>query len=188
MPVPVPEGDWLRTVRKVMWPNLSRDYRRMYAQSTYRGAWRKTLHTLTAPGFQAVWSYRVSRWLMRAHIPFLGAVIQRLAEVWTGVSIPPEAAIGPGLLILHFGGIVINNNVVIGEECTLHHGVTIGNKVPGGRSPRLGNRVMVGVGAVILGDITVGDGAQIGANAVVVQPVPPGGVAVGIPAKTVRVI
>ena len=171
-----------------MWPNLSRDYQRMYAQSTYRGHWRKVLHTVTAPGFQAVCSYRLTRWLMRAHIPFLGVMIQRLTEVWTGVSIPPEAVIGPGLLILHFGGIVINNNVEIGGDCTLHHGVTIGNKVPGGRSPRLGHRVMAGVGAAILGDITVGDGAQIGANAVVVQSVPPGGVAVGIPAKTVRII
>lgn len=171
-----------------MWPNLSRDYARMYGQSTYRGHVRKALHTITAPGFQAVCSYRMTRWLMRARIPFLGVMIQRLTEVWTGVSIPPEASIGPGLLILHFGGIVINNNVIIGDDCTLHHGVTIGNRIPGGGSPKLGNQVMVGVGACVLGDITVGDRAQIGANAVVVSPVPAGGVAVGIPAKVVRIV
>jgi serine O-acetyltransferase len=112
-------------------------------------------------------------------------VLQRLTEVWTGVSIPPAASIGPGLLILHFGGIVINGEAVIGSDCTLHHGVTIGNRTPGGRSPRLGDRVLVGAGAKLLGDIGVGDGAAIGANAVVLQDVPAGATAVGIPARVV---
>jgi serine O-acetyltransferase len=170
----------------MMWPNVTRDYQRAVRQSTYRGAWRGAFHTLTSPGFQAVWSYRMTRWLWRRRIPILGALLQRFTEVWTGVSIPPEASIGPGLLILHFGGIVINNAAVIGEDCTLHHGVTIGNRVSGGPSPRLGDRVMVGAGAKILGGITIGDGAKIGANAVVLDDVPAGATAVGIPAHILQ--
>ncbi len=170
-----------------MWANLQADYCRAYAQTSYRGALRKTFFTLTSPGFQAVWGYRLARWLMRAHIPLVGVVLQRFSEVWTGISIPPEAIIGPGLLIQHFGGIVINGNAVIGSDCTFHHGVTIGNRVPGGPSPRVGHRVMMGVGAVVLGGITVGDDVEIGANAVVVTSIPDGAVAVGIPARVVRI-
>ncbi len=170
-----------------MWANLRADYRRAYAQTSYQGALRKTLFTFTSPGFQAVWGYRLARWFMHRHIPFVGAVIQRFVEVWTGISLPPEATIGPGLLIQHFGGIVINGSAVIGSDCTFHHGVTIGNRVPGGPSPRVGNRVMVGVGAVVLGGITIGDDVEIGANAVVVASIPNDAVAVGIPARVVRV-
>ena len=170
-----------------MWPNLRRDFARVYQRVGYRGGARKTLHTLTSPGFQAVWSYRVTRWLMHRRIPVIGAILERLTEVWTGVSLPPETTVGPGLMILHFGGIVINGSAVLGADCTLHHGVTIGNRVSGGRSPQLGDRVMVGAGAKVLGDITVGHDAEIGANAVVVTALPDGAVAVGIPARVVRV-
>jgi len=170
-----------------MWANLRADYRRAYAQTSYRGALRKAFFTLTSPGFQAVWGYRLARWLMRAHIPLVGAVLQRFIEVWTGISLPPEATVGPGFLIQHFGGIVVNGNAVIGSDCTVHHGVTIGNRVSGGPSPRIGHRVMVGVGAVLLGGITIGDDAEIGANAVVVTSIPDGAVAVGIPARVVRI-
>ncbi len=170
-----------------MWPNLREDYRRALAQTSYQRAIRKALHVLTSPGFQAVWSYRFTRWLLHRRVPILGAILQRVTEVWTGISIAPETAIGPGLLILHFGGIVINGQAVIGAQCTLHHGVTIGNRRSGGGSPRIGNRVMIGVGACVLGEFSVGDDAEIGANAVVVDAVPERGVAVGIPAKVIRV-
>ena len=171
----------------MIWPNLRRDFQRAYEQASYRGALRKSLFTLAAPGFQAVCAYRVARWLWRGHVPLVGAILQRLAEVWTGISIPPETVIGPGLLIHHFGGIVINGRAILGLDCTLHHGVTIGNRTPGGASPTLGDRVMVGVGAVVLGPITVGDEAEIGANAVVLDALPAGAVAVGMPARVVRI-
>ena len=170
-----------------MWHDLRADFRRTYRQSSYEGTLRKMLFTVTAPGFQAVWGYRFTRWLMHRHIPLIGAVIQRLIEVWTGISIPPEARIGPGLLIQHFGGIVINGNAVIGKECVLHHGVTIGNRVSGGPSPVIGDGVMIGAGAAVLGGITVGHDAEIGANAVVTKSLPDGAVAVGIPAQVVRI-
>ncbi len=170
-----------------MWANLRADFRRAYAHTAYQGALRKTLFTLTSPGFQAVWGYRFTRWLMQCHIPLFGAIIQRLVEVWTGISIPPEARIGPGLLIHHFGGIVINGNTVIGSDSTLHHGVTLGNRVSGGPSPTIGDRVMIGTGAVVVGGIAIGHDVEIGANAVVTKSLPDGAVAVGIPAQIVRV-
>ena len=166
---------------------LQRDFERLYQHTGYDGRIRKALAVLTAPGFQAVWSYRVTRWLWDRHIPVLGAIIQRLTEVWAGISIPPEVTIGPGLLIHHSGGIVLNGRAVLGRDCTLHHGVTIGNRISGGPSPTLGDRVMVGVGAAILGNILIGDDAEIGANAVVLDHVPAGGVAVGVPARVARI-
>lgn len=166
---------------------LREDWRRAYGQSSYAGRLRKILHTLTSPGFQAVLGYRVSRWCLKQPIPFVGAILQRWVEIWTGVSIPAETEIGPGLLILHFGGIVINSRVAMGRECTLHHGVTIGNRHPGGPSPQLGDRVLIGAGAKILGGVRVGDDVEIGANAVVLTDLPDGAVAVGVPARIVRI-
>lgn len=169
-----------------MWPNVRADFRRVYTHSSYRGGARKTLHALISPGFQAAAAYRLTRWLMRAHVPLLGAVLQRFIEVWAGISIPPEATIGPGLLIHHSGGIVIHGKAVMGSEATLHHGVTIGNRVSGGAAPRIGDRVMLGVGCVVIGDITLGHDVEVGANAVVLESLPDGAVAVGIPARIVR--
>ena len=170
-----------------MWPNLRHDFDRVYTHIGYRGGLRKTLHALTNPGFQAVWSYRFRRWLMRCHVPLIGEILERFTEVWTGISIPAETQIGPGLMILHSGGVVINGRVVLGSGCTLHHNVTIGNRVSGGPSPHIGDRVMIGVGACVLGGIELGDDVEIGANAVVIDSVPHGGIAVGVPAKIVRV-
>jgi len=169
-----------------VWCNLREDFQRTYAHTSYRGALRKTLHVLTSPGFQAVWTYRMTRWLMLRHVPFVGALLQRFAEVWTGISLPPDAKIGPGLLIYHYGGVVVNGQSVIGAHCTMHHGATIGNRRTGGASPVLGDHVTIGAGARILGEITIGHHVEIGANAVVLHSVPDGGVAVGIPARVVK--
>ena len=170
-----------------MWPNLRQDFAHVYRHIGYRGRLRKTLHALTNPGFQAVWSYRFRRWLMRCRVPLVGEVLERFTEVWTGISIPAETQIGPGLMILHSGGVVINGRAVLGRGCTLHHHVTIGNRVSGGPSPSIGDRAMIGVGACVLGGIVVGDDVEIGANAVVLDSVPDGGIAVGVPAKIVRI-
>lgn len=165
---------------------IQEDFKRELELSTYPGKFQRVAHALTAPGFQAVLGYRISRWFKRYRIPLLPVVIQRFMEIWAGVSISPRAEIGSGLVVYHFGGIVINAQTVMGKDCTLHHGVTIGNRLPGGLSPRLGNRVVIGTGAVLIGDITIGNEVEIGANAVVLESVPDGGIAVGIPAKVVR--
>jgi serine O-acetyltransferase len=94
--------------------------------------------------------------------------------------------IGKGLLIEHFGGIVINSKTKIGDFCTISHCVTIGNKKPGGLSPRIGNNVYICSGAKILGDISIGDNCIIGANAVVIESLPANSVAAGIPAKVIK--
>jgi serine O-acetyltransferase len=109
----------------------------------------------------------------------------RLVETLTGVSLPKEAEIGPGLRIWHFGGIFVHLAAVIGSHCTLRQGVTIGNRVNGGPVPVLEDNVELGAYAQILGGVRVGRGAKVGAMSVVLQDVPPGTTAVGVPARVV---
>lgn len=109
----------------------------------------------------------------------------KFSEIFFGIYIGPNAAIGRGFVIEHFGCIIIHSETRIGDDCRIRQGVTIGNKsaeLPNA-VPQLGNRVDVGAGAKILGPITIGDDAVIGANAVVVKDVPAGATAVGIPAR-----
>jgi serine O-acetyltransferase len=109
----------------------------------------------------------------------------RFVETLLGISLPRTARIGAGLRIWHFGGIFLHGDVVIGENCTLRQGVTIGNRTEGGPVPVLGNEVDVGAYAQILGGVRIGDGARIGALSVVLEDVPAGCTAVGIPARIV---
>lgn len=168
--------------------NLRQDFRRVYNKTSYRGKLRKVFACLGAQGFQAVMGYRICRWLVSRHIPVIHLFIQRFIEITTGISIPPEAEIGKGLLINHFGGIIINDGTRIGEFCTISHGVTLGNKRPGGKSPAIGNKVYIAVGAKVLGDITIGDNCIIGANAVVMESIPENSIVAGMPAKVIKKI
>jgi serine O-acetyltransferase len=112
------------------------------------------------------------------------AILRKLVEILTGILIPHEVRIGPGLYIAHFGGVVFARGVRIGANCNIHHQVTLGEK--DGLVPTLGDRVYVAPGVVIMGAVTVGDDAEIGANAVVTRDVPARGVAVGVPARVVK--
>ena len=170
----------------MIWQEIKEDFKRECGLSTYNGEFRKVFHAITSVGFQAVLGYRLSHGFYQWRIPFIPVLIQRMIELWAGVSISPQTKIGPGLVIYHYGGIVINSHAVLGSHCTLHHGVTIGNRVPGGPSPALGDRVSIGTGAVLLGGIAIGHDVEIGANAVVLDSIPEGAIAVGIPAKVVR--
>ena len=144
---------------------------------------------------QSLWAvawYRFGRWLAQVPQPALRRVVLmpwwflfRFFEMFTGVSLPLGAQIGPGLRIWHFGGIFINEGSVIGANCTLRQGVTIGNRRADGGAPRIGDDVDVGAYAQILGDVEIGSGAKIGAMALVLKDVPSGCVAVGVPAKVV---
>jgi serine O-acetyltransferase len=109
----------------------------------------------------------------------------RLLELLTGISIPKGVTIGPGLRIHHFGNIFVHSDVRMGAGCTLRQGVTIGNRVEGGPVPVIGDRVEFGAYAQVLGGVRIGDGARIGAMSVVLCDVPPGGTAVGIPARVI---
>lgn len=137
------------------------------------------------PGLHAIWGHRIAHWLWLHGLKFFARWISQLIRGFTGIEIHPGATIGRRLFIDHGMGVVIGETTEIGDNVTLYHGVTLGgtslNK--GKRHPTLGNNVVVGAGAKILGAITVGDNSRIGANAVVVKDVPPNSVVVGVPGQ-----
>jgi len=135
-------------------------------------------------GFQAVALHRMAHAFLRWRIPVLPALCRRLSVAFCGVDILPHARIGGGLFLPHSLGIVIGGRTVIGEDCTLLHGVTLGEaRFDEIACPHLGDRVTVGAGAQVLGGVAIGDGALIGAGSVVLADVPAGAVAAGAPAR-----
>lgn len=128
--------------------------------------------------------YRIAHGLYKIKLFFLARLISQLGRFFTGIEIHPGAKIGKGLFIDHGMGIVIGETAEIGDNVTIYHGVTLGGtgKDKGKRHPTIGNNVIIGCGAKILGPISIGDGAKIGANSVVLKNVPKGKTAVGIPA------
>lgn len=150
---------------------------------------RNTWEVLTCyPGLQAVWAHQISHWLWTHGLKWLARINSNIARLFTGIEIHPGARIGKRLLIDHGMGVVIGETAEIGDDCTLYQGVTLGgvswNK--GKRHPTLGNNVVVGAGAKVLGPFAVGDGARIGSNSVVIKEVPPGATVVGIPGRIVQ--
>ncbi|WP_344248769.1 serine O-acetyltransferase EpsC [Isoptericola hypogeus] len=138
------------------------------------------------PGVHAVWVHRIShRMWHRPALRLPARLVSQLARWLTGIEIHPGARIGRRLFIDHGMGVVIGQTTVVGDDCVLFHGSTLGGRsmTRGKRHPTLGDRVMVGAGAKVLGPLWIGDDAQIGANAVVVRDVPAGMVAVGVPAQ-----
>jgi serine O-acetyltransferase len=143
----------------------------------------------TYPGLHAVFMHRLSHRLWRANWRWLARTLSHFMRWLTGVEIHPAATIGRRFFIDHGMGVVIGETAQIGNDCTLYHGVTLGGTTwqKGKRHPTLGNDVVVGAGAKVLGPITIGNGARIGSNAVVVKPVPDGATVVGVPAHIVKV-
>lgn len=149
-----------------------------------------TLEILTSwAGVQALLAHRVAHVLHGAGVPLLPGAIAYLTRSVTGVEIHPAAKIGPELFIDHGSGVVIGETAEIGKSVTLYQGVTLGGTgfQRGKRHPTLGDNVTVGSGAKLLGPISVGDGAKIGANTVVVEDVPPSSTVVGNPGHPVKV-
>ena len=140
-------------------------------------------------GFHARVAHRVAHGLYKKGHSFSARAVSQVAKALTGIEIHPGATIGRGLVIDHGMGVVIGETAEIGNDCTIYQGVTLGGtgKDLGKRHPTLGNNVMVGAGAKVLGPMTIGDNAKIAAGAVVLAEVPPNSTAVGIPAKVVRV-
>lgn len=140
---------------------------------------------LCYPGLHAIWMYRIAHWFWTRQFYLIGRWVSHLARWLTGIEIHPGAQIGPGFFIDHGMGVVIGETAEIGEFVTLYHGVTLGGVSwrKEKRHPTIGNHVVVGVGAKILGPITVGDHSRIGANSVVVKDVPPNSVVVGVPGR-----
>ncbi|MDA3903226.1 MAG: serine O-acetyltransferase [Desulfuromusa sp.] len=139
------------------------------------------------PGFHAMIFYRLSHWLWNSKMKFLGRFVSHLGRFMTGIEIHPGATIGRGFFIDHGMGVVIGETAEIGENCTLYHGVTLGGTswAKEKRHPTLGNNVVVGSGAKILGPFKVGDDSKIGSNSVVVKEVPAMATVVGIPGRVV---
>jgi serine O-acetyltransferase len=150
---------------------------------------RNTFEVLTTyPGVHAVIAHRISHWLWSMGVKWLARFLSTVARWFTGIEIHPGAKIGRRFFIDHGMGVVIGETSQIGDDCTIYHGVTLGgtswNK--GKRHPTLANNVIVGAGAKVLGPITLGEGARVGSNAVVVRDVEPGATVIGIPGRVVR--
>ena len=143
---------------------------------------------LLYPGVHAVLYHRLAHWLYRHHRFFLARTVSQWSRFWTGIEIHPGAAIGRRLVIDHGMGIVIGETAEVGDDCILYQGVTLGGtgKDQGKRHPTLGNHVLVGSGAKVLGPMTIGDNVRIAAGAVVLKEIPSGATAVGVPARVVR--
>lgn len=142
---------------------------------------------LSYPGFHAVTAHRLIHALHRTGLPLLPRFLSHLSRFATGVEIHPAAKIGKGLFIDHGMGVVIGETAVVGEDCTLYQGVTLGGTSlsHGKRHPTLGDNVVIGVNAAVLGAITVGDNSRIGGGSVVVKDVPANVTVVGVPGRIV---
>lgn len=141
----------------------------------------------TYPGFHAVLIHRASHLCWRADFKWLARFISHVSRWLTGIEIHPGAQIGRRFFIDHGMGVVIGETAIIGDDCTLYHGVTLGGTTwnKGKRHPTLQNGVVVGAGAKILGPIEIGAGARVGSNSVILKPVPPGATVVGIPGHVI---
>ncbi|APZ43056.1 serine O-acetyltransferase [Acidihalobacter ferrooxydans] len=169
-----------------MFDRLREDIRSVFDRDP---AARNTLEVLTTyPGLHAVILHRWAHALWRNRLLWLARALSVFARWWTGIEIHPGARIGRRFFIDHGMGVVIGETAEIGDDCTLYHGVTLGGTSwqKGKRHPTLANNVVIGAGAKVLGPITLGDGARIGSNAVVLKDIPAGATAVGIPAHVVR--
>ena len=144
---------------------------------------------LAYPGFHAVMIHRLSHWCWTQDWKTVARVVSHAGRFLTGIEIHPGAQIGRGLFIDHGMGVVIGETTQIGDNCTLYQGVTLGGtgKDTGKRHPTLGDNVLIGAGAKVLGPFTVGDNARVAAGAVVLDAVPEGATAVGVPARVVRI-
>ncbi len=143
---------------------------------------------LTYSGLHALIFHRISSLLLKMRIPFLPRLISQIGRFFTGIEIHPGAVIGNSLFIDHGMGVVIGETAIIGDNVTFYQGVTLGGtgREKGKRHPTIGNNVVIGAGAKILGNITIGDNSYIGANAVVIKDVPHNSTVVGVPGRITK--
>ena len=165
---------------------LADDFRIIFERDPAARNWLEVLFCY--PGLQAIILYRFAHWLYCLGLPFLPRLISQIARLLTGIEIHPGAKIGRGAFIDHGMGVVIGETAIIGEYVLLYQGVTLGGtgKETGKRHPTLGDNVVVGAGAKILGNIEIGSNVRIGAGSVVLKPVPPDCTVVGVPGRIVH--
>ncbi len=171
-----------------MFDNLAADTRRLRDIKPRSAPWYVIESLLFETGYQAVVLHRLAHWFKARRIPVLGPLVARWNQFLTGVDIAPAARIGPGLRIAHGTGLVIGNGVVIGRDCLLMQNVTLGAPTTAkiDQMPVLGDNVTVGAGAAIIGRVTIGDGAFIGAHVLVTIDVPAGSRVLARPALDIR--
>jgi serine O-acetyltransferase len=166
-----------------MFDTLRRDIRAVFERDPAARSLPEVLFCY--PGLHAIWMYRLSHWSWTHSLKFLGRFLSHLGRFLTGIEIHPGARLGPGLFIDHGMGVVIGETAEIGENVTIYQGVTLGGtsleKVK--RHPTIGNNVVIGSGAKVLGPFTVGDNSRIGSGSVVVKEVPANSVVVGVPGR-----
>ncbi len=169
-----------------MFSRLKEDIRCVKDRDPAARSWLEVL--LLYPGLKAVRLHRKANWCYRHKLFFTARWISQHAVRRTGIEIHPAATIGRRFFIDHGTGVVIGETTIIGDDVTLYQGVTLGGtgKDTGKRHPTIGNRVMIGSGAKVLGPFSVGDDCRIAAGAVVLNEIPPNSTAVGVPAKVVR--
>ena len=170
-----------------MFNNLKETIAAYQARDPAARSWLEIL--LLYPGIKAVHSHRLAHWCYQHNLKFLARAISQRSRRRTGIEIHPGATIGRRLVIDHGMGIVIGETAEIGDDCLIYHGVTLGGtgKDVGKRHPTIGNNVLIGTGAKVLGPIKVGDNSRIAANSVVLREIPENSTAVGIPARVVRI-
>lgn len=168
-----------------MFKSLNYDLQRVLEQDP--AAKSKIEVLLLYPCIHALIAYRISHFFYIHKRFFIARLISQISRFFTGIEIHPGATIGKGLFIDHGMGVVIGETAEVGDNVTLYHGVTLGGtgKDKGKRHPTVGNNVLIGTGAKVLGPINIGDDAKIGANAVVLHDVPNGATAVGLRAKNI---
>jgi len=166
-----------------MFGTLRRDIRAVFERDPAARSLPEVLFCY--PGLHAIWMYRLSHWSWTHSLKFLGRFLSHLGRFLTGIEIHPGARLGPGLFIDHGMGVVIGETAEIGENVTIYQGVTLGGtsleKVK--RHPTIGNNVVIGSGAKVLGPFTVGENSRIGSGSVVVKEVPANSVVVGVPGR-----
>ncbi len=168
------------------WRAIRSDYKAVFERDP---AARNGLEVVLAyPGFHAIFIHRINHLLWNRHIPALPRLISHIGRFFTGIEIHPAAKIGAGFFIDHGMGVVIGETSEVGENCLLYQGVTLGGtgKEKGKRHPTLGNNVVVGAGAKVLGAIRVGNNVIIGANSVILKPVPDNAICVGVPGRVTK--
>lgn len=169
------------------WRQLKRDIEVVFERDP---AARSVLEVILCyPGFHAVQLHRIAHWLHRRRLYLLARIVSHINRFLTGIEIHPGARIGPGFFIDHGMGIVIGETAEIGEDVTMYQGAVLGGTghEKGKRHPTIGDRVVIAAGAKVLGSFTVGEGAKIGAGAVVLSDVPPYSTVVGVPGKVVAI-
>lgn len=168
-----------------IWQILRADFQVIFDRDPAARHWLEVL--CCYPGFHALLLHRIAHWLHTHRITFFPRLISHLGRFFTGIEIHPGATIGRGVFIDHGMGVVIGETAIVGDYCLIYQGVTLGGtgKETGKRHPTLGQHVVVGAGAKVLGNIQVGDYARVGAGSIVLRPVPAHCTAVGVPGRNI---